>query len=58
MGLGKTLESLMLVLANPAPEGWAVTDLAKAPPRNTRDVSSNVSLSAFGCIMLFVQQCR
>eukprot|EP00967_Tisochrysis_lutea_P131207 scaffold227849_cov18-Tisochrysis_lutea.AAC.1 len=23
MGLGKTLESLMLVLSNPAPEGWA-----------------------------------
>jgi E3 ubiquitin-protein ligase SHPRH len=29
MGLGKTLETLMLILANPAPPGWAVADLAK-----------------------------
>ncbi len=25
MGLGKTLEMLLLVLANPAPQGWAIT---------------------------------
>jgi SNF2 family DNA or RNA helicase len=29
MGLGKTLETLMLILANPAPEGWAVSDMSK-----------------------------
>ena len=29
MGLGKTLESLMLVLANPPPKGWAVGNLAR-----------------------------
>lgn len=28
MGLGKTLETLMLVVANPAPAGWAVADVA------------------------------
>ncbi len=39
MGLGKTLESLMLVMANPPPEGWAVSNLAEAPPRSSRDVS-------------------
>ena len=27
MGLGKTLETLMLVLANPAPADWAVTSM-------------------------------
>lgn len=27
MGLGKSLETLMLVLANPAPADWAVTDM-------------------------------
>lgn len=27
MGLGKTLETLMLVLAHPAPSDWAVADL-------------------------------
>lgn len=30
MGLGKTLETLMLVLASQPPKGWAVSDLAKA----------------------------
>ena len=27
MGLGKTLQSLMLVLSNPAPAGWPVSSL-------------------------------
>ena len=27
MGLGKTLQTLMLVLSNPAPKGWAVSKL-------------------------------
>lgn len=27
MGLGKSLETLMLVLANPAPADWAVTNM-------------------------------
>ena len=27
MGLGKTLESLMLILSNPPPPGWATADL-------------------------------
>lgn len=27
MGLGKSLETLMLVLANPAPADWAVTSM-------------------------------
>ena len=38
MGLGKTLETLMLVLANSAPPDWAVSDLAKAPPRKSKEV--------------------
>lgn len=29
MGLGKTLETLMLVLASQPPKGWAVQDLGK-----------------------------
>ena len=29
MGLGKTLETLMLVLASQPPKGWAVHDLKK-----------------------------
>ena len=28
-GWGKTLETLMLVLASQPPKGWAVTDLSK-----------------------------
>lgn len=28
MGLGKSLQSLMLVLSNPAPPGWAATSAA------------------------------
>jgi SNF2 family DNA or RNA helicase len=31
MGLGKSLESLMLVLSNPPPRGWAVTGAAHEP---------------------------
>ena len=34
MGLGKTLQSLMLILSNPAPPGWAA---AKPDPRPVED---------------------
>jgi E3 ubiquitin-protein ligase SHPRH len=35
MGLGKTLQTLMLVLSNPAPEGWAVKGPAHPLPTGT-----------------------
>ena len=30
MGLGKTLQTIMLILNNPAPPGWAVDDFSEA----------------------------
>ena len=32
MGLGKTLETLMLILARPPPAGWAIQDLPNCMP--------------------------
>jgi SNF2 family DNA or RNA helicase len=32
MGLGKSLESLMLITSNPPPEDWPITTVCHAPP--------------------------
>ena len=34
MGLGKTLQTLMLVMARPAPEGWAINKLPRTLQRS------------------------
>ena len=36
MGLGKTLQTIMLILKNPAPPGWAVQDFSEAKGKQSR----------------------
>ena len=48
MGLGKTLQTIMLILKNPAPPGWAVQDFSEGkgkPPSKRFKMLHNIYIN-------------
>ena len=46
MGLGKTLQTIMLILKNPAPEGWAIKDYSEAKGAQSVKYKSHCKISS------------